>query len=56
MGQTHRGAEAEIRGSPERRQPNKGEWNIAPREISWKRVRETYWNWAVSVIYKPIKH
>lgn len=29
MGQTHRDAEAEIRGSPERRQPNKGESNTA---------------------------
>lgn len=56
MGQTHGGAEAEIRGSPGRRQPNRGEWNITPREISWNGVRETYWNWAVSVIYKPIKY
>lgn len=56
MGQTHSGAEAEIRSSPERRQPNKGEWNIAPRGISWKGVKEMYCNWAVFVIYKPIKH
>lgn len=44
MGQTHTGAEAEIRGSPERRQPNKGKSNTAPKKILWKGVKETYWN------------
>lgn len=42
MGQTHTGTEAEITGSPERRQPNQGKSDIAPREIPWRGVKETY--------------
>lgn len=41
MGQTHTGTEAETRGSPGRRQPNKGEPNIAPKEIPLEGLKET---------------
>ena len=41
MDQTHTCAEAEIRGSPERRQPDTGESNVAPRGIPWEGVKHS---------------